>query len=357
MEQLVKWEKAKQAIIEAKSVDELLLIRDQAEAFRYAAKQAKESIDAVNNIAEIKIRAERKAGSFLKEKPSASGKRTDLVTPCNQVENKTLKELDVTKRDSSNWQNIAEIPQSDFEKHIEKTKKRKAELTTAGVLGLAKDIKRDMLRKEKSEQGKDIILPNDIKLYNDDFRNVKIERESIDLILTDPPYPKEYLPLWIGLGEFARKHLKENGYLIVYSGQLYINWIMSRLSEKLNYCWMFAYWFNQTQLVHARNVICEWKPILVFKNGDPGKFRDTMSDFINFDKRNKDLHDWQQGEIAPGFFVDHFTDIGNMVCDPFAGSGTFIDVALKMNRKAIGIEIEEENCNIIKQRITETKKN
>lgn len=165
MEQLVRWEKAKQAIIEAKSVDELLLIRDQAEAFRYAAKQAKESIEAVNNIAEIRIRAERRAGTFLGvDGPKHGGDRksesrsTDL----------TLKKLDVTKNESSDWQRIAEIPSENFESHIEKIKEEKRELTTAGVLRLGQQIKSDNTKKTIIE------LPKDGK-YN--------------VIVVDPPWP------------------------------------------------------------------------------------------------------------------------------------------------------------------------
>ena len=83
--ELIKWEKARSAIAEAKSVDELKLIRDKAEAWRYAAKQAKESLIVQNDIAEIKIRAERRAGELLKEMPKAQGKRTDLLTASEDV--------------------------------------------------------------------------------------------------------------------------------------------------------------------------------------------------------------------------------------------------------------------------------
>ena len=67
MTQLVKWEKAKQAIIEAKSIDEVKDIRDKAEALKAYAKQHGESKEVQNDIAEIKIRAERRMGEMLKE--------------------------------------------------------------------------------------------------------------------------------------------------------------------------------------------------------------------------------------------------------------------------------------------------
>jgi len=66
---LGNWEKAKQAIAECKTIDELKMIRDKAEALRAYAKQAKESLEVQNNVAEIKIRCERKIGEFSKELP------------------------------------------------------------------------------------------------------------------------------------------------------------------------------------------------------------------------------------------------------------------------------------------------
>ena len=43
----------------------------------------------------------------------------------------------------------------------------------------------------------------------------------------------------------------------------------------------------------------------------------------------------------PDFFINLFTDEQNVVLDPFLGSGTTYRVAKKLNRTAIGIEINE----------------
>ena len=269
----------------------------------------------------------------------------------------SLQELRVTKNDSSNWQQIATIPEDKFEHYIKETKEKKKELTTSGTLKIAKEEIKKKKRKEYANKSVNYQEDNSIKIIHNDFRKVEIEPNSIDIILTDPPYSKEYLPLWKDLAIFAERNLKQNGYLITYSGQLYLNKVISYLSEHLEYCWIFAlYHSGNTQLIYPRNIICEWKPILIFKKGNPGKFYDTFSDFIDIGKMNKNLHKWQQREESSDYILNHFPC--KTFCDPLAGSATFLISAIRKKcNKIIGIDIDEQNIKIIKSRINDEKRN
>ena len=48
----------------------------------------------------------------------------------------------------------------------------------------------------------------------------------------------------------------------------------------------------------------------------------------------------------PAWFIKLFTKPGDLVLDPFAGSGTTVHVARELGRNAIGIEILKENCDL-----------
>jgi len=194
-----------------------------------------------------------------------------------------------------------------------------------------------------------------LQVVNADFYpwcNENLKNDSVDLILTDPPYPKEFLPLWDKLGEVATRVLKPGGYLLTYSGQLYLPEVINTLQKHLSYCWMVVlHHTGQKQLVHARNAICTYKPILIFRKGKPGKFDSTIVDSISNDYREKDFHEWGQGESAVGYLMRTFSTPNDLVLDPFVGGGTTLAVAKALKRKCIGIEKDQEYMDVIKSRL------
>src|SRR5262245_6455863 len=63
--QIVLVSQARQALVEARSLDEVKNIRDKAEAMRCYLKQQDESLEAQNAAAELRLWAERRAGELL----------------------------------------------------------------------------------------------------------------------------------------------------------------------------------------------------------------------------------------------------------------------------------------------------
>lgn len=146
---LVRFDAARVALAEARSIDEVKAIRDKAEALRLYARQAGESLEMQNDIAEIKLRAERRAGELLKEIERSQGGRpagnTDQPGPSFRSE---IDDAGIAATTAKRWQAIAGVPESVFEQHIETVKARGDELTSAGVLRIAKEQKREERREE-----------------------------------------------------------------------------------------------------------------------------------------------------------------------------------------------------------------
>ena len=142
---LVNFDAAILAIEKAKSVDEVKAIRDKAEAARKYAKQAGVSLKGQNMLAEIKLRCERKAGEISKEMPRQPGKRTDLTSQhdVNRLPTKTemADDMGVPVMTLDRWELEAEVPEEQFEEHVEAIKAGEKELTSASVLRLAKKLR------------------------------------------------------------------------------------------------------------------------------------------------------------------------------------------------------------------------
>ena len=215
----------------------------------------------------------------------------------------------------------------------------------------------DLFQKQK-ERSKDYKPNTDVKILHGDFRQVckkNIKDNSVDLILTDPPYLKNYFSLWDDLSKEAERVLKPGGFLISYAWQPYLNEYINRLSKHLKYYWTLSitYKGNKTKLFLPHHMMLRWKPVLVFyKEPFPTRIG-VLEDVIGKDGRDKSLHGWQQGENGCRYLLERFSKMGDLVLDPFAGSGTTLICCKEMKRKCTGIEIDKEMVEVIKGRLSD----
>jgi len=128
-------------LAEANTVLDALEVRDIATAARAYAKAAQLGIEATNKAAEIKIRAERRAGEMLAQLDKSQGGRPEKTPDVQSGVSEyaaTLQATQTPERQAQRWQQIATIPEPVFEQHITQTVAERQELTTAGVLRIAK---------------------------------------------------------------------------------------------------------------------------------------------------------------------------------------------------------------------------
>lgn len=175
----------------------------------------------------------------------------------------------------------------------------------------------------------------------------QLEPGSIDCIITDPPYPREYLPVFGDLARTAARVLKSGGSCLVMAGQSYLPEILAGMTPHLRYHWTVAYLTPGGQAVQLweRKVNTFWKPVLWFVNAEDGTGYggDWVGDVARSEPNDNDkrFHHWGQSESGMADLVRRFTSAGDTILDPFLGGGTTGVVALNLNRLFVGSDLNE----------------
>ena len=118
-----------------------------------------------------------------------------------------------------------------------------------------------------------------------------IEPGSVDCIVTDPPYPRAFLPVYGDLARTAARVLRPGGCCLVMAGQSYLPEIVAAMTPHLRYHWTVAYLTPGGQSVQLweRKVNTFWKPVLWFVNDpdDAGYPGEWVGDVARSDANDK----------------------------------------------------------------------
>jgi len=332
---LLKWEKAPVIKIETESDADKL------------SKAITENIMRKNLEWQEEIKAKEQLDQLMRMEHGEPkpGRRTDIKPSSNSEEGWSITKT-ATKLNESEGLTTEDIQLSKALKKYPEIGKCKNKSQAKRKL---RSIKKDKMKSKIPE------LPDQTKRYkfiHGDLIEVsnQIKNNSLDWIITDPPYPKEYLPLIDKLGDFSKQKLKLGGSLICMIGQSYLPEIYSMLSKYLIYNWTCAYIMpGDAVSVWSRRTTTGWKPLLWFINGEYKK--DMIYDVFKSDQKGKEYHYWGQSESGMMNIIKQFTYPGDLICDPFLGGGTTGIVAIRMNRLFIGIDNDINAINITKKRM------
>ncbi len=184
----------------------------------------------------------------------------------------------------------------------------------------------------------------------------QIPSESVDVIFTDPVYLKEfYQQAYADLAQLAYRVLKPHGFLFTYAPQTHLDEIMDLIKYssggpaklKLHYFWIIESLNSgkSTAKNHQRNAICLHKPILVFqKSDDPDDLVGARKCFADVVRglRQKKFHPWQQSVHDVLGIISRFMVPGEILLDPYAGTGTSLIAGQLLGMEVIGFEIDPD---------------
>lgn len=221
-------------------------------------------------------------------------------------------------------------------------------------------------------------------------RMKEIPDGSVDMILTDPPYgttackwdsiiPLE--PMW----EQLKRIIKPNGAIVITASQPFTTTLISSNINNFRYMWVWEK-NRATNFLHAkRRPLAAHEDVLVFmggklfynpqkttghlptnsakgsskgsiyhgentrdyQGGDTERFPRTV---IKFDCE-RGLHPTQKPVSLMEYMIKTYTNEGETVLDFTFGSGTTGVACANLNRKFIGIEMDDKYFDVAKNRI------
>ncbi len=196
-----------------------------------------------------------------------------------------------------------------------------------------------------------------VTIYHADCRGIIPQLPDVDLVVTDPPYGMNFQSNFRIL-----KHTKIKGDLA-----LPIDLIELALAKATRAGYFFCRWDNLLQMPPPQSVIAwvknnwsmgdldhehgrQWEACCFYAK-DGHQFIKRIPDVIIVARTGNNLHPTQKPE---GLFCAIIgANVGETILDPFMGSGTTLRVAKDLQRKAIGIEIEEKYCEIAAKRMSQ----
>lgn len=230
----------------------------------------------------------------------------------------------------------------------------RGEMTAHEAQKTMKAKERNEKRSEMAQAGAKVKSTDKWHVYHGDIATWKAPRQY-DFIITDPPYPKEFLPLWETLAIHADEFLKPGGLLIAMSGQSYLDEIYAMMSKHMDYYWTASYLTpGQPTPLRQVNVNSTWKPLLIYSKGKyTGKI---FGDVFVSGGNDKDHHKWGQSVSGMYDIISKVCLEGQYILDPFCGAGTTGLAALKHGCFFDGLELDIENVNISKGRLNDASK-
>lgn len=220
-----------------------------------------------------------------------------------------------------------------------------------------------------------------------------LENESVDLILTDPPQnisrkdeitrlggrgraisydfgdwdffktKEEYLSFMKKWIDDCIQLLKPNCNFVIFIAREYLSYIGNYLVSK-NFKWrQTLHWIKTNPVPHLRKVtfangveqaiFCSrGKHIFNYKLGHSPNY--IIAPIVMGKKRikiNGKTHPTQKPEKVIDWIIKYLSNEGDIILDPFLGSGTTMFVCRDLKRSCIGIDISPEYIKMTKKRL------
>lgn len=223
-----------------------------------------------------------------------------------------------------------------------------------------------------------------IQLFNQDcIEGMKtLADDSIDLIVTDPPYPTTARGSAGNSGGMLQKKINRQGRVFnhndvdvsEYAGEF------CRILKEQTHCYVMTNHVNLYKMlttfqdvgfkftkcliwdkgnkIMGQYYMSQFEYILFFRKGKAKKINHCgTSDILSIPNKKtkgvdgKNLHDTEKPVELMKILIENSSNVGDLVLDPFVGIGASAIACAESGRNFIGYELDSEYCDISLDRI------
>ena len=192
-----------------------------------------------------------------------------------------------------------------------------------------------------------------VTLYLGDCLEVMagFDSASVDAVITDPPYSSG------GRRENARSLRKS-----MLRETADVDWIRGDAMSTNGFTWLMRMCGVQWRRLltpggHALSFI-DWRmwPTLAaaLESADLEPYRRDVANVLRFPAVRKGTHPTEKPEPLLRTLLSVVAERGQLVLDPFAGSGSTLSAARSLGIRSIGVEADERYCEVIANRFDQT---
>jgi DNA modification methylase len=182
-----------------------------------------------------------------------------------------------------------------------------------------------------------------------------IPDESIDLIFTDPIYDRVDDYRW--LAETASRVLKPDRACLVWCSNVKQYEVKTLMGEYLDFVLPFQYVvIGKTYRLMYYHAFIWTTPCLWFQKGRVLPKRWIPDTFISMQPTSKQNgHRWNKNEEAYLQWLDAFTNLGNIIWDPYTGGATVPACCKKIGLNFLASEIDPATAEHARERVRNTQ--
>lgn len=229
-----------------------------------------------------------------------------------------------------------------------------------------------------------------VKIFNDDVLEIMklMDNESVDLIVTDPPYrttsrggngnsggmckkkefksgkvfthntikPQEYIPKFYRI-------LKEGTHCYIMTNHVNLYEILT-VAQDCGFHFIKSLVWNKGNKIMGQAYMSQFEYILFFRKGKFKKINKCgTSDILEVpnkkqkDEDGKNLHDTEKPVELMRILVENSSQENDIIFEPFMGIGATAVASLELNRRCIGVELDDKYFSIAKDRVEQLFKN